>query len=68
MYGTVFNPTRRPILGDEYLRLLEQYKPILEWDAETEESYFTFENEDGEGEVWYPSLYSIKYFFLVWTD
>jgi chitinase domain-containing protein 1 len=61
MYGTVFNPARRPILGDEYIRLLEQYKPSLDWDGDSEESFWTFEDEQGvEAEVWYPTLYSIK--------
>jgi len=60
MYGTIYHPTRRPILGDEYIRLLEEHRPTLDWDAESEESFFTFEDDDGEAEVWYPSLYSIK--------
>lgn len=63
MYGTIFDPTRRPLLGDEYIRLLEKYKPSLDWDGESEESFWEYEDEDTseEGEVWYPTLYSIKY-------
>ena len=65
MYGTLFttHSPRRPITGREYLSLLEKYKPSLQWDIESEESYFEFVEDDGlggEGEVWYPSLYSVR--------
>jgi spore germination protein YaaH len=67
MYGTLFNPSRRPIVGSEYIQLLERYKPHIEWDSEGEETFWEFTDvEHGitEAEVWYPSLYSIKYIFL----
>ena len=63
MYGTLFTTQspRRPITGTEYLQLLEKHNPSLQWDAESEESYFEFVDDTmQEGEVWYPSLYSIK--------
>jgi spore germination protein YaaH len=66
MYGTIFQPSRRPIIGKEYIELLEKYKPKLEWDSDSEESYFEVsDDEKGDGEVWYPSLYSIRYVFLL---
>jgi hypothetical protein len=61
MYGTLFTNTRRPITGKEYIELLEKHKPHLEWDSESEESFWEFNDGDVEGEVWYPSLFSIKY-------
>jgi spore germination protein YaaH len=64
MYGTVFTPARRPIKGDEYIRMLEKHEPSLQWDDESEESFWEFtdvENGVPDGEVWYPSLYSIRY-------
>jgi spore germination protein YaaH len=60
MYGTLFTPSRRPIIGKEYIELLEKYQPSLNWDSESEESFWEYSDEDGEGEVWYPTLYSIK--------
>ena len=61
MYGTVFAPLRRPITGNEYVQLLEKYKPRINWDSDSEESYWEFSDGEMEGEVWYPSLYSIRY-------
>ena len=62
MYGTVFTPQRRPINGDEYLRLLETQKPRIDWDTESEEAVVEFTTEGGQdAEVWYPTLYSIRY-------
>jgi len=67
MYGTIFQPSRRPVIGKEYIEFLEKYKPILEWDSDSEESYFEVsDDEKGDGEIWYPSLYSIRYvLFLI---
>lgn len=65
MYGSLFTPStppRRAIIGSEYVKFLEMYKPKMEWDSDSEESYFECSTDDGtEGELWYPSLYSIKY-------
>ena len=62
MYGAIFEPSRRPIIGKEYIEFLEKYKPRIEWDGESEEAFFEFHDDESgvEGEVWYPSLYSIK--------
>ena len=68
MYGTIFNPHRRPIIGNEYIELLEKYEPSIEWDSESEESYWEFshpEIDEGGAQVWYPTLYSIKYTFCI---
>jgi spore germination protein YaaH len=64
MYGTLFSPSRRPIIGREYIELLDKYKPELNWDSESEESFWEFNDEEGEGEVWFPSLFSIRYILL----
>jgi len=43
--------------------MLEKYEPSLQWDDESEESFWDFtdlENGVTDGEVWYPSLYSIS--------
>ena len=62
MYGTLFHSsTRRPIIGQDYLSLLEKNKPDLQWDGESEESYFEFDNAGVTCEIWYPTLYSIRY-------
>jgi hypothetical protein len=64
MYGAIFTPARSPIRGEEYLNLLEKYKPSLEWDKGNEELFWEFSDAERgitDGEVWYPSLYSIKY-------
>jgi spore germination protein YaaH len=62
MYGAAFVPARRPIRGNEYLDFLKQYKPRIEWDAESEEAVIEFVTEEGkEAELWYPTLYSIRY-------
>jgi spore germination protein YaaH len=71
MYGAVFTPARRPIKGDEYVRMLEKYEPSLQWDDESEESFWDFtdlENGVTDGEVWYPSLYSIRCPFVPSAD
>jgi spore germination protein YaaH len=61
MYGALFTPARRPIIGREYIELLEKYQPTLSWDSESEESFCEISDENGEGEIWYPTLYSIKF-------
>ena len=62
MYGTLFRPLRRPITGDEYVQLLEKFKPRINWDSDSEESYWEFSDDDGkDGEVWFPTLNSIRY-------
>ena len=62
MYGSLFTPQRRPINGDEYVRLLEMHKPRIDWDIESEEAVIESTTEDGQdAEVWYPTLYSIRY-------
>jgi len=61
MYGALFAPHRRAITGNDYVQLLEKVQPQMDWDAESEESFFEFTDGDVEVEVWYPSLYSIKY-------
>jgi len=61
MYGSLFTPHRRAITGKDYIQLLEKVHPQMDWDGESEESFFEFTDGDVDVEVWYPSLYSIKY-------
>jgi hypothetical protein len=62
MYGAAFLPARRPVKGNEYLDFLKLYKPRIEWDAESEEAVVEFVTDEGkEAELWYPTLYSIRY-------
>jgi hypothetical protein len=71
MYGSAFGPTRVPIKGDEYLKFVQKFEPRMEWDEESEELYFEFgddENGINDGEIWYPSLYSIKYILIDATN
>lgn len=49
-------------MGPEYIELLSRYEPVFQWDTESEESFFEVTDDSGkEMEVWYPTLYSIKY-------
>jgi len=61
VYGSLFMPHRRAITGKEYIQLLEKLQPEMDWDGESEESFFEFTDGGVDVEVWYPSLYSIKY-------
>ncbi|XP_074656483.1 chitinase domain-containing protein 1-like [Tubulanus polymorphus] len=49
-----------PILGNRYIELLEQYKPKLRWDKESSEHMFRYVTDQGEHNVYYPTLQSIQ--------
>lgn len=49
-----------PIIGREYLSLLEQHRPHLQWEKNSEEHFFLYnDNQDVKHVVFYPSLMSI---------
>ena len=47
-----------PIVGHEYLRLLEEYHPKIKWDARLAEHSFSYAS-DRQHLVYYPTLMSI---------
>ncbi|KAL2468863.1 Glycosyl hydrolase superfamily protein [Forsythia ovata] len=49
-----------PILGTDYLSLLERHKPALRWEENSAEHFFVYaDNQNVEHVVFYPSLKSI---------
>ncbi|KZV57675.1 hypothetical protein F511_03135 [Dorcoceras hygrometricum] len=50
-----------PIVGREYLSLLEQHKPEIHWEENSAEHYFVYsDKENTKHVVFYPSLLSIS--------
>ncbi len=49
-----------PIVGHQYVALLEKYKPSMTWDEGFEEHYFLYDGEDAKHVVFYPTLTSIS--------
>ncbi|XP_046630112.1 chitinase domain-containing protein 1 [Neodiprion virginianus] len=49
-----------PIVGHQYLNLLQNYKGKLKWDNTSAEHYFSFKTSNGRHLVFYPSLLSIN--------
>ncbi|KAG8363264.1 hypothetical protein BUALT_Bualt19G0004100 [Buddleja alternifolia] len=49
-----------PIIGREYLSLLEQYRPEVQWEKNSAEHFFLYiDNQNVKHVVFYPSLMSI---------
>lgn len=49
-----------PIVGREYLSLLEQHKPELQWEKNSEEHFFLYiDSKDVKHVVFFPTLMSI---------
>lgn len=49
-----------PIIGREYLSLLERYRPSLQWEINSAEHYFVYTGDQNDQHVvFYPSLLSI---------
>lgn len=49
-----------PIVGREYVSLLEQRRPQLQWEKNSEEHFFLYiDNQDVKHVVFYPTLKSI---------
>lgn len=50
-----------PIVGHEYIALLEKYKPSITWEERFEEHYFLYDGEDAKKHVvFYPTLASVS--------
>ncbi|XP_048510676.1 chitinase domain-containing protein 1 isoform X2 [Athalia rosae] len=49
-----------PIVGHQYLNLLQSYKGKLKWDNSSAEHFFSFKATNGRHLVFYPSLLSIN--------
>ncbi|XP_001606607.1 chitinase domain-containing protein 1 [Nasonia vitripennis] len=47
-----------PIVGSQYVKLLEDFKGKIQWDDKSQEHFFELKSNDG-GFVFYPTLYSI---------
>ncbi|KAI1279583.1 Chitinase domain-containing protein 1 [Halotydeus destructor] len=61
MYGNNYTPTGGgPIVGHEYVKILESKKPKLLWDENSAEHYFEYKDGIGRNRVFYPTLMSIK--------
>ncbi|XP_014236293.1 chitinase domain-containing protein 1 [Trichogramma pretiosum] len=59
-YGYHYTPSGGgPIVGSQYLELLEKHKGKLQWDDESEEHFFEVKAKDNPGYVFFPTLYSL---------
>ncbi|GFS56035.1 chitinase domain-containing protein 1 [Trichonephila inaurata madagascariensis] len=60
-YGNVYSKSSgKPIIGHEYLSILEKYKPKFIFNNITGEHSFTYRAENTKYQVFYPTLYSIQ--------
>ncbi|XP_019261383.1 PREDICTED: chitinase domain-containing protein 1 isoform X2 [Nicotiana attenuata] len=49
-----------PIIAHEYLSLLEQHKPVIQWEEDSAEHFFLYsDNQQVQHAVFYPSLMSL---------
>ncbi|XP_059318211.1 uncharacterized protein LOC132068596 isoform X1 [Lycium ferocissimum] len=49
-----------PIIAHEYLSLLEQHKPVIQWEENSAEHFFLYsDNQNVQHAVFYPSLMSL---------
>ncbi|KAG0555859.1 hypothetical protein KC19_11G008800 [Ceratodon purpureus] len=49
-----------PIIGHQYVALLDKHKPSISWDEESAEHYFLYDGDDAKHVVFYPTLASIS--------
>lgn len=55
-FGTSFsNNGRNPIIGNQFIELLESFKPSLKWNSDINEHYFTHE-QGGSWITYFPTL------------
>lgn len=60
-YGNVYSKSSgKPIVGHEYLSILEKHKPKFTFNNVTGEHSFTYRSENTKYQVFYPTLYSIQ--------
>lgn len=60
-YGNDYkNSGGGPIIGNQYISILEKHKPKIRWDKKHGEHYFNYKSDLGSGMVYYPTLHSIK--------
>lgn len=61
-YGLEFSKrgNGRHIIGHEYLSLLRQYKPAINWHPQFGEHHFVYNNGKDDRVVFYPTLRSVK--------
>ncbi|XP_011303310.1 chitinase domain-containing protein 1 [Fopius arisanus] len=59
-YGNNYAPEGgAPILGSQYLKILESYKGKIQWDDRSKEHFFESKSP-GSGFIFYPTLYSLQ--------
>jgi chitinase domain-containing protein 1 len=60
-YGYDFVPgNMSPIRGGEYVAILKEHRPAVQWFAEAAEHFITYQTGIGTHFVYYPTLYSIE--------
>ena len=61
LYGNDYTPSGGgPIIGSQYMEILEKFKPKFHWDEKNAEHYFEYKAGPGRNRVFYPTLYSMK--------
>ncbi|XP_015592766.1 chitinase domain-containing protein 1 [Cephus cinctus] len=60
-YGNSYTPEGGgPILGSQYLEMLDSFKGKIQWDDRSKEHFFETKTAAGSSFVFYPTLYSLN--------